>query len=763
MSSTLAEKRVNDFKNKYGKVALQLAYHAALPVALNADLLHLLRINFFLDPPKPLPYTAEFELLLSPLCREIDEGLYEIEPEIRDILLQGLCSIDRGQRIKDVANLLWKYIDRDAVWIDRVELERAQQFTVLNFLDLEEADRWLAEADATVGLEQTASREWFIAVCQDRDRIAISTEKVRQEIKISDAADKAHRELYREIIERHFEEIAETIADNFANGIYNFQSYSKDGEDSDIDEIYLNDVDTVKIKGILGEIDLDIIFVIFKVSVKIKFSVKFTKPDRESYIKEIHEDAGYSTITGTIPNQFVTIVAQVNAILEDDEDKEFEIERIDLITPELITVDYSEAIFSESNPDDFNEPIEDEENTVNISASDRQKITTPKVVISYSHDSLEHKERVLALADRLRMDGIDANIDQYEAVPPEGWPRWMLDQVYRSDFVLIACSEEYDRRFQGNEAYGKGKGATWDGDVIIQELYDAQGNNSKFIPITFNWQDYSFIPSPLLGATYYRLDTNDGYELLYRRLTNQEKISSPAMVRIKSLPLPPRDRQHNLSADVSLKMKVSSQIIIHSLSQIRQLIEGALSDDELSNLCQDKFSWVYNQFTSNQTRSQLIRLLCDHVKRQQENSKLLNAIEQINPAAYHDFIINNSQQESQENLPYQVAEINKEAQELLMTAFDSNDKLIFVVETTSYTHIIAGELNFVDRPELLTTYQYAIAQLVEKEFITKMEPTNCDRYELTSKGYEFCIEVDKSPQPDSQPPTNLDTMPVSKT
>lgn len=197
-----------------------------------------------------------------------------------------------------------------------------------------------------------------------------------------------------------------------------------------------------------------------------------------------------------------------------------------------------------------------------------------KVFISYSHnyDRLNYKAQILALADRLQDDGIDCRVDQYEQSPTKGWQRWMLDRVDWADFVLVACSEEYDRRFRGNEVESKGKGATWEGGVIMQELYGAQGNSSKFIPITFNSQDYSFIPSPLLGAIYYRLDANDGYESLYRRLTDQEKILSPAMVRIKSIPLPPRDRQRNLSADISLKMKVSSQIIIHSLSQIRQLI-----------------------------------------------------------------------------------------------------------------------------------------------------------------------------------------------
>lgn len=73
--------------------------------------------------------------------------------------------------------------------------------------------------------------------------------------------------------------------------------------------------------------------------------------------------------------------------------------------------------------------------------------THPKVFISYSHDSPEHKDRVLHLSDRLRADGIDCNIDQYETSPPEGWPRWMVNQIEEADFVLVVCTETYERRF----------------------------------------------------------------------------------------------------------------------------------------------------------------------------------------------------------------------------------------------------------------------------------------------------------------------------
>jgi hypothetical protein len=51
-------------------------------------------------------------------------------------------------------------------------------------------------------------------------------------------------------------------------------------------------------------------------------------------------------------------------------------------------------------------------------------MASPAVFISYSHDSPEHEANVLALANHLRADGIDAVLDQFESFPPEGWELW---------------------------------------------------------------------------------------------------------------------------------------------------------------------------------------------------------------------------------------------------------------------------------------------------------------------------------------------------
>ena len=69
--------------------------------------------------------------------------------------------------------------------------------------------------------------------------------------------------------------------------------------------------------------------------------------------------------------------------------------------------------------------------------------TAPRVFISYSHDSGEHRDRVLELTDRLRADGIDAIIDQYIQLPPEGWPGWCEAEIEKANFVLMVCTEIY--------------------------------------------------------------------------------------------------------------------------------------------------------------------------------------------------------------------------------------------------------------------------------------------------------------------------------
>jgi len=165
----------------------------------------------------------------------------------------------------------------------------------------------------------------------------------------------------------------------------------------------------------------------------------------------------------------------------------------------------------------------------------------PKVFISYSHDSPEHMDRVLVLADRLRADGVDAQLDQYEVAPEKGWPRWMLDEVEAADFVLVVCTEVYERRFRGKTPTKEGRGVKWEGAILTQELYDAGSTNRRFIPLLFPESGEDSIPMPLRSSTWYPLgDADGGYEALYRHLTNQPAVRKPELGKLRQLESKPR-------------------------------------------------------------------------------------------------------------------------------------------------------------------------------------------------------------------------------
>jgi hypothetical protein len=162
----------------------------------------------------------------------------------------------------------------------------------------------------------------------------------------------------------------------------------------------------------------------------------------------------------------------------------------------------------------------------------------PRVFISYSHDSQGHRARVAALAARLRREGVEAQLDQYEPFPAEGWPKWMANQIHSAEYVLVVCTETYKRRVEGHETPGRGLGAAWEGSLITQKVYDDGGRNTKFIPVYFERDDATHIPAFLAASTRYDAASEEGYEALYRFVTAQPAILKPALGPIRSLESP---------------------------------------------------------------------------------------------------------------------------------------------------------------------------------------------------------------------------------
>lgn len=196
--------------------------------------------------------------------------------------------------------------------------------------------------------------------------------------------------------------------------------------------------------------------------------------------------------------------------------------------------------------------------------------TAPKVFISYSWDCPEHKDRVLLLANSLKKYGIDSKIDRYQQAPPEGWYRWMMNQIDESDFVLIVCTEKYNLRYRNKEEQGQGRGVTWEGGLIIEDLYNGQGINDKYIPILFYPNGEKYIPRSLQTYAAYRLfdkqydaKISGEFQNLYRHLTKQPEYEEPKLG--KRITLPPIQ-------------PAQSNVDIHG---------GIVKDDDLDNTQRD--------------------------------------------------------------------------------------------------------------------------------------------------------------------------------
>jgi len=166
---------------------------------------------------------------------------------------------------------------------------------------------------------------------------------------------------------------------------------------------------------------------------------------------------------------------------------------------------------------------------------------SPRVFISYSHDDRAHCDRVLAFAQQLRCDGVDAELDQFHQEELLHWPRWCEEQMRpgNADFVLCVCTAEYARRIEGETPADVGRGVFWEGTLIYNELYDAKGNR-RFVLVLLGEAKEDDIPHVLKNHRQFRLDRfgldDTDYAKLYRLLTRQAGVAAEALGALVALP-----------------------------------------------------------------------------------------------------------------------------------------------------------------------------------------------------------------------------------
>jgi SEFIR domain len=162
-----------------------------------------------------------------------------------------------------------------------------------------------------------------------------------------------------------------------------------------------------------------------------------------------------------------------------------------------------------------------------------RRFMAKRVFITYAHETVLLNDRVLELADRLRVDGVDASIDKYEHHPAQGWPKWMEQQLREAEAIVMVPSERYLNSY--NQDAGVGSGSRFEGAIISSMLVKSGVSFARMAVVAFDEGQTRFIPDAFHGCPRYDLSTAEGYELLYRWLTDQPLVTAPPLGLIRVL------------------------------------------------------------------------------------------------------------------------------------------------------------------------------------------------------------------------------------
>lgn len=151
-----------------------------------------------------------------------------------------------------------------------------------------------------------------------------------------------------------------------------------------------------------------------------------------------------------------------------------------------------------------------------MSKSQPAGVEHPRVFISYAWTDEAFSERVLALATRLREDGVDAIIDKWDLHPGEESAAFMERMVTDPDLqkVLIVSNATYVEK--ANKRIG---GAGTEAQIISPEIFKT-AKNAKFVVVAFELDDdnNAYIPAFYTSRIYINLASDQGYEDEYDRL-----------------------------------------------------------------------------------------------------------------------------------------------------------------------------------------------------------------------------------------------------
>ena len=146
----------------------------------------------------------------------------------------------------------------------------------------------------------------------------------------------------------------------------------------------------------------------------------------------------------------------------------------------------------------------------------------PRVFISYSWDSPEHKLWVESLAGELRNCGIDARLDSWRD-ESQSIDDFMMIELERADYVVVICTPQFKRKIVENAEGGAGTASGFEMGTAAA-LRRSRGKDTIPVLRAGEWVDAA--PSSLLSYRYYNFtqsDISNSFEQLRDRLLGHHR------------------------------------------------------------------------------------------------------------------------------------------------------------------------------------------------------------------------------------------------
>lgn len=161
---------------------------------------------------------------------------------------------------------------------------------------------------------------------------------------------------------------------------------------------------------------------------------------------------------------------------------------------------------------------------------------SPKVFISYSWTTPEHKQRVLDIATELVESGIDAILDKWDLKEGDDADVFMEQMVSDPSIqkVLIICDKMYSEKSDKRKG-----GAGTEAQIISRRVYEQQSNENKFVVAAFEVNEETGKPYlPVYYGSRKYIDFTDPnkyaqkFEELVRWVYNKPLFVKPKLGRV---------------------------------------------------------------------------------------------------------------------------------------------------------------------------------------------------------------------------------------